>query len=211
MRCNAARLGAGSRGILVTLGSRAGSMSVALSSDLVSISSVRRMNTTVNLLPAGGEIVTVTGSMLDDMPTYTGGARLGFTACESSVWVSGTSILSRTPAGLSTSYAFVATLGERGGSLTDVLSYDRAVLSHVYVSNQPVTISVNATLTMLGQGFMKSSWTQMAGLGKTACEASEWISYTSLACKLTRVTTGSTLPASITIGASRSIISEQVS
>jgi hypothetical protein len=211
LRCNTARVRVGSQSISVTLGSMGGSMSIAFSSDLVSISSGHRMDTAVNLLPAGSQLVTLTGSMLDDMSTCSGGARLGFTACESSVWVSATSILGKTPLGVSRSFLFVATLGERAGSLTDALSYDRAVLSHVYVSNQPATISTSNTLTMLGAGFLESYLTQRSGLGLTACEASEWTSHTSMACKLTRVITGSTLPASITIGASRNVISQQAS
>ena len=156
LRCNTARVRAGSRSILVSLGSIGASLSVAFSSDLASVSSVHRMDTAVNLLTAGSQLLTLTGSMLDYMSLYSEGARLGFTACESSRWLSATSLLGKAPLGVSTSFTFVATFGERAGSLTDALSYDRAVLSHVYVSNQPATISTNNTLTLLGAGFLES-------------------------------------------------------
>ena len=210
MRCNAARLGAGSRGISVTLGSRSGSITSAASFDLLTMSSIRLSNSTSNLLPAGSQTLVIAGTLFNGCESGSGMIRLGFTACESSVWVSATSMLCKTPSGASTSLRLIATLGEQKASISAALSYDHPVLADVLYSNIPFNSS--AWITLSGDSFLTSSgWSQRAGLGKTACEASEWISYTSLACKLTRVTTGSTLPASITRGASRSIISEQVS
>ena len=194
----------------MTSGALIGSTSSALSFDLVSLSSVGGLKIVVNVFGGGGEILTATGRMLGDVSTYTGKARLGFTACESTVWVSGTSVVSKSPSGVSTALSFVATLHERAGSLTESLTYGGPELSRVHVSNQALTSSASSTLTMLGEG-MVLEWTPRAGLGETACEASEWLSYTSLACKLTRISAGSTLPASITIAASGSLISQQVS
>ena len=66
VRCLLSSLHLGTRGIVVTVGSLVGSLSMSLSIDAVSIYSLGR-SIALNLLNEGGQLLTVTGSWANSM------------------------------------------------------------------------------------------------------------------------------------------------
>ena len=175
MQCLTGRGARGTHTAVVTAGGRGASISMALSMDGMMISIVRRSNTA----GTGSASVTVHGSGLG-MAALTAMGRSGPTACESTRWVSQTSLRCMTGGAAQGTRTAVVTAGGRGGSISMALSMDGMMISIVRRSNTAGTGS--ASVTVHGSGLGMAALTSRGRLGQTGCEGSRWESETSLRC-----------------------------
>ena len=98
------------------------------------------------------------------------------------------------------------TVGERGGSLSQVLSFDVAIISQVVFNISTTKLNTTrflidhdddgrehfdfftinftlTTITLIGRGFGSDDYSSRSSFRHSAVEASDWISDTSVACK----------------------------
>jgi DNA-directed RNA polymerase subunit H (RpoH/RPB5) len=196
-----------SRSVSVTSGTRLGSMSVALSFDIATISSAESSDLrSKNLKTKGGQILYVASSSL---VAHSGSARIGYTGCESTQWASRSSITCKTSAGVSKSLKLVVTSGNTRSSLSLALSFDVPGVKGALPSNLQSVLA--AWVTVLGIGFgTELGYSQQGQIGETSSQATRWISDSSLACK-SHGLPSNRLEAVITVGASISAMSSAVS
>lgn len=105
--------------------------------------------------------------------------RFGPTACESSGWTSDSSMTCLAAAGTFASLSAAVTVADAVDSASTVLSYDMPRLASVESDPQVNTTVLIAKGSNIGT-FQASQAGRMAA---TACEATEWISNTMLACR----------------------------
>jgi hypothetical protein len=125
----------------------------------------------------GKVLMTVSGSFLGN-ERNTQSARLGGSACESTVWRADTSLLCKTPAGIRGTRIIIATTGERDGTRTEIFSFDNEGLS----SASPYNIAATGAqvVTIHGNTFGTEDQTQAVRFGLTASEYTRWISDTAV-------------------------------
>ena len=143
-----------------------------------------------NFGPTPSSSLIVTGSRTG-LYGETGTVRLQFTACEASVWTSGSHVVCRVPAGMFSTILAIVTLGENAVSATsnNLLSYDITCVSAVNVRNDHTTGL--ASVTVHGAGMGKMTYTGRARKEHTGCEATEWASDTSMQCQVGQGVQGS--------------------
>ena len=162
----------------------------------VALSSVTRSNAA----STGSVSMTVSGSGMG-VSDYTGSARVGGTACESSEWESDSSVRCLSAGGVYGTLRVSVTAGGRAGTTTEAASYDVASLSSVKRSNAASTGSVSMTVS--GSGMGVSDYTGSARVGGTACETTlGWESDSSVRCLSAGGVYG-TLRVSVTAGGQR--------
>ncbi|KAJ1489679.1 hypothetical protein T484DRAFT_1779488, partial [Baffinella frigidus] len=158
--------------------------------------------------PATGSVsMLIEGSMMG-YGDRSVAVRVGYTACENSMWISMTSVACLMAAGggqtrsMDGAVAVTVGNGQVSRPVTGYFSYDAASLSTVKRSNQrtypAATLSIagsnflttdasskaaQATLSIVGSKFPTTDTSSKAAQGSTACEASDWISDTMLWCK----------------------------
>ncbi|KAJ1467356.1 hypothetical protein T484DRAFT_2027455 [Baffinella frigidus] len=132
-----------------------------------------------NRAGTGSMSVTVQGSHFG-LTTYTGAARIVGTACESTEWVSETSVRSRPAGGIHGTRRVLLTVGDRVGSVTEAFSVDVPMLSVMTRQNRAGTGS--ASITVHGSNFGHSSYCGAIRVGATACEDTSWESSTAVRC-----------------------------
>jgi hypothetical protein len=166
-----------SYGLKVTAGAMCGSITQAVSFD-----STRAMY----LMPVSNTAITPvhivtfqwSGTVYTDVSQR---GRLGQTACENTAWLSDSSLLCRPSCGLQSSHKTLVTAGLLQTTRTEVFSIDVGVLIVAMPSNYA---SIGATfMTVQGSNMGLSTYTGRIRDGQTACEASEWISETSMRCR----------------------------
>ena len=109
-------------------------------------------------------------------------ARVGVSAAEQTVWTSDTLLLLKSAGGFGASLSVVMTIGSFPGSLSDVFSYDSTILS----SAVPLNIAFGThSLNFSGSNFGLHDFCPRARSYGTRCEATTWISLSSLLCKVT--------------------------
>jgi hypothetical protein len=170
----------------------------------------------------GGQALTVRGSSLGIWGSSQG-ARQESTSCESSAWISDTSLLSRTPSGVARGTMRVAvTLGIRTGTITEIVSYDvprvniliGGTANQARLGGKPLQVGdgsegpfpLQATGTNLGAVDYSGSMR----FGNTACETTVWRSDTQLAGKVAPGNSGS-MRVVLTAGERMGSLSEAVS
>ena len=161
------------RHFAVTAGmQQGGSTTEILSFDASVLSSVAPVNgatantATLTLSGSTGGITNSTGGI-------TNAYRVGKTAAESSAWVSDTSLFGRSPTGGPALYSnLVVTAGVKAGTLSDVFTYNNPSISSAFPTN--VVWFSGLSLSIIGNGFATSTFTQQNRLGFTACEATGW-------------------------------------
>ncbi len=144
----------------------------------------------VNGATVGGMLVTVLGVNFRSTDR-TARVRLGGTACESSVWVSNTAILCKTPTSVGRDVSVAVTIDDRsiGGVMTRIraLSYDApsiakaSLLAATTISNVPSTGMVS--ILLIGSGFGVNQYSGKARIGRTAGVAYQWTSDSAVTCK----------------------------
>jgi hypothetical protein len=185
--------------VSVTAGVMVATLTESLSFDT---SIVAVLNSTVNV-PAAGTTLTFNGRGFG-MQDSTAGGRLGFTACETTLWESETMV--KCKASLSDrfrSHRATLTLGGRSGSLTDAVTTDLASIAALAspLGNSPATGAVS--MTVRGENFGVIAYSASIAMGPTACEATGWISDSSLQCYAMASST-TTASVSLTIARFRS-------
>jgi hypothetical protein len=161
--------------VLMTAGERGGSMTQAWSVDDAHMSMLRRSNR----LGTGSASVTVQGAGMG-LTTYTGHVRAGQTGCEATEWESETAMRCLVGHGVLGTRRVVMTMGERGGSLTQVWSVDAVLMSSLRHINHAG--SGSASVTIYGSSMGLVTYTGTAREGQTGCEATEWESETAVRC-----------------------------
>ena len=126
------------------------------------------------------------------------GARVGVTGCESSAWVSETSLECKSAVGTGGSVRVILTLGGVTGTCSDTISYDGVVVSAASVRNLMSTEHRSVTVEGAGLGL----WSVSRGVrhGQTGCESSVWRSDTSLVSLTAAHQGGGTRRVSVTAG-----------
>jgi hypothetical protein len=112
-----------------------------------------------------------------------GGGGGGGTSSEATVWVSDSTIVSKTARKVGATHLLLLTLGERTGSASETVSYDEAMIDHAVTFEEAATGSRSVTVKGIGFGSVnRSSYTLGVRLGDSACEATEWVSSTAVRC-----------------------------
>jgi hypothetical protein len=132
--------------------------------------------------------VTLTGTLLGPAD-YSTGVKVGGTPCESTQWVSPSSIICKVPRGIMLSATITATVvrlsgGNEEGFWFDPVpkfSYDEARITRLEAKNGPA--SGRQSLTITGSNFGSFGLSVANALGGTNCEASDWSSNTAVTCK----------------------------
>ena len=134
--------------------------------------------------------LTITGSRTG-LYGETGKVRLHFTACEATIWVSDTHAVCKVPAGAFASLKAVVTVGENAlpATVENAVSYVTTSMSVMQSTNHVGAGS--ASMTVHGTSMGKSAYTGRAREGQTGCEATEWVSDTSVSCTIVQGMLGS--------------------
>ena len=128
----------------------------------------------------GSTTVTVSGRFFGHAD-YSPRARFGGSACETSVWVSGSSVLCRLPSGSGLSKRAVVSTELQLNTLTQSFQYDRLHASSIHPTNRPT--SGSNSITVYGKGFgQHSTYIRRARIGGTACLTTSWVSESSMLC-----------------------------
>jgi hypothetical protein len=178
--------------VSATSGASVGTLSVALSYDKPSV----HVLATTNHPAKGLSSITMSGAEFGAMDT-TVRSRIGDSACEASVWVSGTSVKCRVPRGVGRTLDVVVTGARQEGALTQAASYDAPTVASVALTNSPTGGKTSVTVT--GADFGTFSGSVRGRVGGSACEATVWVSDSSVICKPPDGV-GAGWPVSITVG-----------
>ena len=166
-----------STSVAVTAGMRAGSMSEEGSYDAVLISGRELSNTAVSQALS----LTVAGSLMGYAPMSLI-LRQGGSACVSTMWMSDSAVACSVAAGGGGSRGIVITAVLQSGTMSQVGSYDGGDVSSVLGHNGG-SRSQTASVTLMAQGFGRTSASVSASNGWTGCEASVWASWSGVVCK----------------------------
>ena len=179
---------------MMTAGTRGGSVSGAMSFDVALVSVAHASNRPgapavtvigagfVFIVPGDGPAaVTVSGLGLGNV-LNTMRSRAGHTGCESTKWVSETSVVGRLGHGAGSTRRLFLTLSVRVGSLSHAWSFSGPVASGLNYANLPGSGAISATV--YGHRFGLSFITSRLRSSMTGCEATDWESETSVRCRL---------------------------
>lgn len=110
---------------------------------------------------------------------------VGKSSCESSGWITDTSIMCFRPTGHvdGRSMRLMVTAGLVVGTLTDAFSYDRAVLDGQLSITNTAPLKVDKTVAMNGVFLRLAASTIATRMGSSQCQASHWMSESSVSCK----------------------------
>jgi len=137
----------------------------------------------------GGMISTILGEnfgWLDLSPQ----TRIGGTSCESSQWLSDSSVLSMVPNGFNVEITATVTLDRKVASVWRSFTYDQPLISAVMPSNLPTlgaqSILMNTTslLITIGQNFGARGSSPLLRVEGTECESTIWLSVSSITSKI---------------------------
>jgi hypothetical protein len=232
--CLASHSISGTRRVSVTSVIFVGSVTGMVSADVGVLSVLGASNV---MLP-GGEGMVVMGSGLGAYGHTAGGA-VGQTSTESTGWISESSVMCKTPAGVLKTLRITLTLGAQVMSRSMAVSYESAVVSGAGRGDgeredgerevgevegaggggieggglgEGVNIKVTSAtvISVIGDSFWTEGASPRARVGVTGCEASAWVSETSLACK-GAVGTGGSVRVTLTLGRTTGSCSDTVS
>ena len=175
--CNVAHGIESTKRAVVTVGDQAETATETFTVDLFQSVLIQRSNAA----STGSLRLTIYGSGLGQL-VFSNQARFGSSSCESTQWVSETSMVGRVSHGTQGSRRVTFTAGEISGTMTDSLSIDSALMSVVIGANRALTGS--SSVTVAGSGLGLADYSGRMRIGKTTCEASIWDSETSVKCLL---------------------------
>ena len=150
--------------------------------DKAFISSLAHTNT---MASGAGSITVSMGSLYNTLQAR------GMTACEATEWVSDSSVRGMVGQGVGGSRRGVVTAGTQFASVTQAWSVDGAGMS--VMSGINVAGAGGASVTVHGASMGLVTYTGRAREGHTGCEATEWMSDSSIRCKSEIGTWGSRL------------------
>ena len=185
LNCKMSSAVGASKNLLVTAGGQmqVGSVSFAMSYDVVSLRSFTYHSSLTNALFPGGRIHTVSGSNFGNVGMSLG-ARFS-TAGENSRWTSDTSLATKVApfhSHVGKITPVVITAGEQVGSQTKVMSYDGASVSTSHSTNVKAVKSL-PLIALSGINTGAAATSTRASLGHSACTVSDWVSSSSLLTK----------------------------
>jgi len=106
--------------------------------------------------------------------------RSGETGCQSTEWMSETSVVGRVVSGPGRSKALTLTTGSLVESLSTAFTFDLLFLSTMHKAN--IGETAYHPVVIHGDGIEKWSITSKVRLGQSACEMTEWVSETTVKC-----------------------------
>jgi len=200
-------LGAVSTGkVMVTVGQGAapGSLSEAVSFDGGSIAGMASGALNLAQLSSNRSALTISGAALG-MVDMSARQRVGASACEVTVWGSDTRVSARASSGGVGSVRVVLSAGAaRVASRTSLLSYDALLLVGAGRGSRNLVASVSRQVLAL-HSEPSAFATPRLRLASSSCQASNWLSDTTLACQMAAAGPSSTFarafPLVITTGA----------
>ena len=147
---------------------------------------------TVNSPATGKTSITVVGSRFGSGLSFLYGLevgavdssvqiRAGGTACESTDWISDSSLSAKMAAGFDQQIGLVVSVGSTKQSGLQVMTYDAAAVSAVA---QITNCTSCNSLTLLGTSFAEVDTTPKARLGGLPCQAAQWASDSSVHCRI---------------------------
>jgi hypothetical protein len=171
------------RALLMTVEKSLGSLSKSQSYPVPVLVTVWESN-----LPSTGSLsLTIVGSGFSRGLTFS--AYMGATPVEATGWLSDSAILLKVPGGNIGSRKALITAGIQAGSLSDILSFNMPSLSNLQRPNGLVGASY--PLLILGSGFGFRSNTAIPRSGASRMAASVWTSESSMSCRISLSSFGS--------------------
>ena len=166
--------------LLVTAGERSGSVSETISYDSAMVDHVVAFEEAAT----GSKIVTLLGIGFGAVNAsgYSVRVRLGQSASEASVWVSGTTVVCASASGSGATRRVLLTSGQEPATVSEAYSYERPMLSDIIPGNAAATGRM--TVTCIGSNFGLVDFTVAFRIGGTSCEASRWVADSAVKCKL---------------------------
>ena len=132
-----------------------------------------------NRRETGSASVTVHGSSLG-LVGMTAMVRSGQTGCESTYWISASSLLCLSAAISRASLSVIITSGFTKASLSVGFSTDFVSVFRAYPRFLDTSSTANESTTIVGAGFGTKDVSLMARFGNTGCESTNWLSDSSL-------------------------------
>ena len=180
MRCNSAKGAGGTLQVSVTCGQNVGSVSNVVSYD----------NPRVLVFVHGTNCPSDKPKRIVSIPLniprgFSPGFRTGFTAAESTTWLTSTHVSCQAGAGVGRDLTLVVTIGEQAGTSKGMFSYDDASLFFANGTNYTVNGAAAGGMEVMwtGYSFGPGVNTITARLGRSQCAASLWISDSAVSCK----------------------------
>ena len=150
-----------------------------LSYDLQSLHTRNRGNTP----HTGSYLISIMGTTFA-RHDFSHSNRMGVSSGEVSAWVSDTTVSCATAAGsLNLAGVSVVTIQESSGSITEAASFDLPQARSLLHSNLPGHRVETKSFTIFGQGLSVDLLTARMAIGGSSCAATQWRSYSSMACK----------------------------
>ena len=109
-------------------------------------------------------------------------ARIGDTACESSLWISDSALTCKRAAGHMATHPIFVSMTNALSAITAAVSYDSNRLASLTPSNSASSGSVSVTVSGVNFGVLK--WSLHVQSGISRCESSVWSSDTSVTSKV---------------------------
>ncbi len=131
-------------------------------------------------LPTTGSFSIVARGGRFGVNDYSMRSRIGYTACESSEWMSDSSLICKSPSGTNRNVVFFVSLSNSVVTTSQTISYHSPAITNLRGSS-PSTGS--STLTISGSSFGIHDSTVKSRIGHTSCEFTSWTSDSSLHCK----------------------------
>ena len=176
-RCISSAGIASTRRMQISVGSRTGSLSEALSLDVASVSIHKATSPGATRIHS----VSISGSAFD-VHDKTGRSRPGFTGASATIWKSETSVVCQTSAMYTRSHDhLVVTVGERQSTATNFYIYQPPVISSVLNVNS--AMHSTSSITVFGWNYGQYESSIAMRLGGSACVNTRWISDSSMSCK----------------------------
>ena len=162
--------------VSITVGVSTGSLTDALSFDVPVITSMNNSNARAT----GGSSISLTGL---DFGFYDSSSRMrmGYTACQASVWTSDSSMTCTIPSGFYQSLTMTLSVGnDQVATMPLLWSYDMPII----LSSAVVSDPTSDILTLDGINFGVWDNTIQADIGQLGCATTSWISDSSVLCAL---------------------------
>jgi len=175
-----ARCGAGLGGgvsVAVSFGVQASGLSLALSYNAATVSSVSLLEVAVS----GASLVDIFGQSIGVF-SASAAIRIGGSASTSSAWAADSVLTCRVSRGVGKPSHAVLSVMRQAGSLSVGVSFSAPSLSSVRLTNAAST--GGGSLTVTGRRFGSVGYSAGLNAGRTSCEASRWVAESSILCKL---------------------------
>ncbi|EKX54973.1 hypothetical protein GUITHDRAFT_99619 [Guillardia theta CCMP2712] len=171
--CARGRSQLGTQAVALTISQATGSVSGSVSFDTQQITGAERGNRYMGMVRS--VIVGAVGAV-GGAASVSASLRQGSTACERSLWISGSSLAGRTASGQAGSMRVVASVAGQPASTSRAASYDVPMTSEALRTNVGGQGGAKS-VQVWGQGYGPSA---SASVGRSSCERSGWLSDTAI-------------------------------